>query len=365
MRSYLSGTIICKTGGKFIKEVLILIGIALVCAGTLEHATANEDYSASIQSSSLADAQLEPAAQADSQQMYTIHGPKGWNFKELSIENRSFVIFSSPKLEDQQRTVVFNENINAYVESTNLSFENYLAQLQAMLANQLKEFRLNDERDVTLSNLKGKVIVYTFAQGDLQLKAMQLFLMKDQTVYVATGTNWASEWDTDSDIIEASIMSLRPFDHDLSQPSTPDEWINRGEAFESDGKHEEALKAFDAALGLNPQCALAWKDKGNVLLGQGKYDEAIQAFDEAIRQNPNNVEAWNNKGLALYNQEKLDEANGCFDRAIELDPNYHAALKNKGLALKRQFTSMQENRNVLSSDPRWAAVGTGRMGRGF
>ena len=32
---------------------------------------------------------------------------------------------------------------------------------------------------------------------------------------------------------------------------------------------------------------------------QGKYDEAIKAYDEAIRLDPNYAKAWNNKGNAL------------------------------------------------------------------
>jgi tetratricopeptide (TPR) repeat protein len=35
------------------------------------------------------------------------------------------------------------------------------------------------------------------------------------------------------------------------------------------------------------QTAEDWFNKGNALDFQGKYDEAIKAFDEAIRLNPN------------------------------------------------------------------------------
>jgi tetratricopeptide (TPR) repeat protein len=52
------------------------------------------------------------------------------------------------------------------------------------------------------------------------------------------------------------------------------------------------------ALMTSAQCqqtAEDWLNKGVALASQGKYDEAIKAYDEAIT-----AEDWLNKGLALY-----------------------------------------------------------------
>ena len=48
------------------------------------------------------------------------------------------------------------------------------------------------------------------------------------------------------------------------------------------------------------QTAEDWTNKGNALSAQGKYNEAIKAFDEAIRLNPNDAVTWSNKGIALF-----------------------------------------------------------------
>ena len=61
--------------------------------------------------------------------------------------------------------------------------------------------------------------------------------------------------------------------------------------------------------------------KGIELYKQGKYDEAIQAFDEAIGLDPNCAKAWSHKGYALSKQGKYDEAIECLNEAIRLDPN--------------------------------------------
>jgi Flp pilus assembly protein TadD len=38
---------------------------------------------------------------------------------------------------------------------------------------------------------------------------------------------------------------------------------------------------------------------GVTLIYQGKYDEALKAFDKAIKINPQDAGAWNNQGLVL------------------------------------------------------------------
>ena len=50
------------------------------------------------------------------------------------------------------------------------------------------------------------------------------------------------------------------------------------------------------AIEINPQFAGAWYDKGLALVSQGKHDEAIKAFDRAIELNPKDAVAWYNKG---------------------------------------------------------------------
>ena len=71
---------------------------------------------------------------------------------------------------------------------------------------------------------------------------------------------------------------------------TAEEWFYEGLALYNQSKYDEAIRAYDEAIRLNPEDAGAWNYKGNALRGLGRYNEAIQAYDEAIRLDPKYTE---------------------------------------------------------------------------
>ncbi len=75
----------------------------------------------------------------------------------------------------------------------------------------------------------------------------------------------------------------------------------------------------------NTKNAEAWNYRGIQLAAQGKYDEAIKAYDRAIELDPKQAEAWSNKCLALDYMDRYHEAVVACDRAIEIDPQISGA----------------------------------------
>ena len=65
----------------------------------------------------------------------------------------------------------------------------------------------------------------------------------------------------------------------------------------------------------------AFMDQGVALSKQRKYEEAIKAYDEAIKLDPTDPNIWNKKGAALEALGKTSEANVAFDKADELIEN--------------------------------------------
>ncbi|HWQ65454.1 MAG TPA: tetratricopeptide repeat protein [Methanospirillum sp.] len=106
-------------------------------------------------------------------------------------------------------------------------------------------------------------------------------------------------------------------------------YIEVGSDLQARGKLEDAIRAFDQAIEVDPYNDVAWNNKGTALVEQGQFDQAIAAFDQAVDINPNFEDAWVNKGIILKFQGKYDEAIEAFDRALEINPDNAKALKAK------------------------------------
>ena len=83
-------------------------------------------------------------------------------------------------------------------------------------------------------------------------------------------------------LIYAVSLLLLLFMASAQCQQTAEDWLDKGFALQNQNKLDEAIKAYDEALRLDPNLATTWYNKGLALDSQGKYDEAIKAYDEAI-----------------------------------------------------------------------------------
>lgn len=112
-------------------------------------------------------------------------------------------------------------------------------------------------------------------------------------------------------------------------------WYGKGAALVLLGHYEEALRAIDRALDINPKNEVAWLNKGNALMRIGRVLDALRCFNAAIKVNPAYEVAWNNKGNALARLGRHEEALRCYEQALTIDPRYRDAWANKGYVLTR------------------------------
>ncbi|HYT00158.1 MAG TPA: tetratricopeptide repeat protein [Thermoplasmata archaeon] len=112
-------------------------------------------------------------------------------------------------------------------------------------------------------------------------------------------------------------------------------WYGKGATLVLMGRYEEALRAIDTALDINPRNEVAWVNKGNALTKMGRLIDALRCFNAAIKVNPNYEVAWNNKGNALARLGKFEEALACYEHALGIDPGYRGAWVNKGFVLTK------------------------------
>jgi tetratricopeptide (TPR) repeat protein len=134
---------------------------------------------------------------------------------------------------------------------------------------------------------------------------------------------------------------------------------NLGRELAENGKVDEAIGHYNAALKIRPAYATARVNLGVALSKSNRTEEAIASYDEALRLKPDLPEAHVNLGAALVSQGKLSEAIEHYRVAIALNPNLPQARANLGLALAstgRVDDAIVEYKNALQLKPDFVEV---------
>lgn len=80
--------------------------------------------------------------------------------------------------------------------------------------------------------------------------------------------------------------------------------------------------------------ALFYSNRGGELLRAGKHQEARRWLETAVGLDPELARAWINLGVALRRDGDLDGAEGAYRRALEVDPAAHSAYANLAAVLR-------------------------------
>ena len=121
-----------------------------------------------------------------------------------------------------------------------------------------------------------------------------------------------------------------------SQPGYIDAHNNLGIVLARTGRLDEAVNQYREALRLKPDFFEARCNLGIALGRKGQLDEAISQFQEALKLAPHSADIRVNLGTALYQNGRLDEAISEFKEASRLDPDSAEAHNNLGVLLVRQ-----------------------------
>lgn len=105
------------------------------------------------------------------------------------------------------------------------------------------------------------------------------------------------------------------------------EWNEKGVNLSHQGKHDEALEAFQKAYRddfgnpvIKDNLARGYANYGWWLLGKNQPEEAVRAFNEAIYIQDGLAKSYVGRGLAYFRQNLLYDAVRDFERAQDLDP---------------------------------------------
>ncbi len=93
-----------------------------------------------------------------------------------------------------------------------------------------------------------------------------------------------------------------------------------GDAYDSAGRPDDAINAYQQAIALKPSAAY-YNNLGGVYGRAGKIEDATVAYQKSAELEPANAaQAWRNFGITLYNVGRLKEAVEPLKKATELDP---------------------------------------------
>jgi len=121
-------------------------------------------------------------------------------------------------------------------------------------------------------------------------------------------------------------------------PGSADAHYALGFELQSDGRYDEALdqyRAFIAQKPLDITVPRAYHQIGRTLMLQGRHADALAAFEDALARNPRDPGALGGRGDALLALERLPEAVTAYQGYLRAFPNSADGMMNLGLALVR------------------------------
>jgi tetratricopeptide (TPR) repeat protein len=120
-----------------------------------------------------------------------------------------------------------------------------------------------------------------------------------------------------------------------ARPASPKAHVNLGVGLATLGRHAEALREYETAVRLDPRLPVAHYNLGLELSEHGRVEDAASHYETAIRLDPDYAPPHVNLGLVHANAGRFDEAIAHYRRAIALDPQLPAAYNNLAVALER------------------------------
>jgi len=126
-------------------------------------------------------------------------------------------------------------------------------------------------------------------------------------------------------LAEAIASSQRAVQADGREPRY---LMFEGQLLHDAGDLPGAEQRYERVVALNPSWAAGHIALGEARMETGRAVEALEAFRAAAGVDPNNVRAWNNIGVAQQTIDRFDDAIRTFGHAITIDPRFALAHFN-------------------------------------
>jgi len=140
----------------------------------------------------------------------------------------------------------------------------------------------------------------------------------------------------------------------IRQAPKPEYISSLGTTLQQQGRHDEALNAFDKALQIKPEDPELWVNLGNSLIDMKRPAEAVLAYQRALELDPHNWNAAYRCGVLFYESGGFEEALPLFNQCAQLRPKDAQTLHMRAATLRglRRFEEcLADNTQVHKLDP--------------
>jgi tetratricopeptide (TPR) repeat protein len=132
---------------------------------------------------------------------------------------------------------------------------------------------------------------------------------------------------------------------------------NRAVTLAQQNQPEAALRDFNRVIELNPGLSVAYRNRAELLASLGRFNEALTDYTRAIDGLPEAADLYRARGITLQRLGMFDRAAADLDHAIQLSPNDADSYTQRGnLAAERgDFErAASDLRRAIEINPRWA-----------
>jgi tetratricopeptide (TPR) repeat protein len=129
---------------------------------------------------------------------------------------------------------------------------------------------------------------------------------------------------------EPDMHEEKPRESKLADPNyTRNKLFKKGITLMADEKMEDAARAFEEALQIDPSHVDSLLKLGYAHFHMGDLAGAMDAYNKVLEIDVTNADAWNLKGLVYYRQKNHEQALECVEKAIDSNPTDGMAWYNK------------------------------------
>ncbi|WP_318286015.1 LamG-like jellyroll fold domain-containing protein [Limnospira fusiformis] len=132
--------------------------------------------------------------------------------------------------------------------------------------------------------------------------------------------------------------------------------FSRGNEFLRNGQLEEAIAAYQKAIGQNRDFYLVYQNLGEALEKLGRFDEAIAAYRRAVELKPEAAWSYVNLSRVLRQVGRVEEAEKAEEQAVGIDPKL-ADFSQNGYGIKENISTAVNPTEWQGKRPRVGVCG--------